>query len=117
MTKELFGLITSNLYSIIYYSSEICHLPTLKQNLKQKVLSSSASAIKCCLKFDSTMISFERICVMNKRAVPDKYLLYKHALALYKLINTVDNSLEWSVLNFNSSISFLIASSAMANVN
>ena len=39
---------------------------------------------------------------MNKRAVPEKFLLYKHALALYKLMNTDAYSLEWSAPNYNS---------------
>ena len=35
---ELKGLVTSNYYSILYYNSEIWHLPSLSPNLKQKML-------------------------------------------------------------------------------
>ena len=43
--KELLTLITSNLYSILFYNSEIWHLPSLKATLKQKLLSASARAL------------------------------------------------------------------------
>ena len=49
-TKELLQLVTSNFFSILYYNSEIWHLQSLKVNLKQKLLSSSARAIKTCVK-------------------------------------------------------------------
>ena len=48
-TKELLQLITSNYYSILYYNSEIWHLQSLKANLKQKLLSSSARGVKSCV--------------------------------------------------------------------
>ena len=41
--------ITMNVYSILYNNSEIWHLSGLKINLKQKVLSVSAKAIKTCM--------------------------------------------------------------------
>ena len=40
--KELLSLVTSNFYSILYYNSEIWHLPTLKTTLKQSLLRTSA---------------------------------------------------------------------------
>ena len=57
-TKELLQLITANSYSILYYNSEIWHLDTLKHNLKQLLLSSSAKAIKTCVKYNTNDISF-----------------------------------------------------------
>ena len=103
-TQELLQLITSNFYSILYYNSEIWHLPSLKRVLKQKLLSSSAKAIKICAKFDTGDISFINIHKMYKRASPDNFLLYKHALALYKLFWSRDLSMEFIALNFNSII-------------
>ncbi len=100
-TKELLQLITSNFYSILYYNSEIWHLPTLKFNLKRKLLSLSANALKVCMKYDTSMISFETIHELNNRAVPKKYMLYRHALTLYKILNSHDYSLEWCSINFN----------------
>ena len=37
--KELLQLVTSNVFSILYYNSKIWHLPSLKSELKQKLLS------------------------------------------------------------------------------
>ena len=44
--SELISLVTSNFYSILYYNSEIWHLPSLKFSLKQKLLSVSSKALK-----------------------------------------------------------------------
>ena len=101
-TTELLQLITSNFYSILYYNSEIWHLPTLKGILKQKLLSSSARAIKVCVKFNVNDVSFARIHEIYKRSTPENYLLYKQALALYKLFWSNDLSTEFIHLNFNS---------------
>ena len=46
---ELKQLLTSNYYSVLYYNSEIWHLPTLSPHLKLKLLSASANAIKLCI--------------------------------------------------------------------
>ena len=100
-TKELLQLVTSNFFTILYYNSEIWHLPTLKQNLKKKIMSLSANALKLCMKYDTRMVSFEKIHEMTQRATPENYLLYRHALMLYKILNSTDYSLEWCELNYN----------------
>ena len=94
-------LITSNFYSILYYNSEIWHIQSLKCNLKQKILSSSAKAIKTCVKFKTNDLSYVRLHEMFNRATPEKFLLYKHALGLHKLYRSTDYSLEWTALNLN----------------
>ena len=38
---------------------------------------------------------------MNNRATPEKILLYKHSLALYRLYNNNDPTMELCALNFN----------------
>jgi hypothetical protein len=45
-TLEIIQLLTSNFFSRLYYGSELWHLPTLNQNLKQLLLSASANALK-----------------------------------------------------------------------
>ena len=100
-TKELLQLVTSNFFSILYYNSEIWHLPTLKQNLKKKLMSLSANALKLCINFDTRMVSYDKIHEMTRRATPEKYLLYRHALMLFKILNSSDYSLEWCGLNCN----------------
>ena len=100
-TKELLQLVTSNFFSVLYYNSEIWHLPTLKTTLKKKLLPSSACAIKTCVKYNTNDTSFERLHEIYERATPEKYLLYKTALSLYKLHNSTDFSVEWAALNLN----------------
>ena len=98
-TNELKGLLTSNYYSVLYYNSEIWHLPTLKPNLKQKLLSASANAIKLCLTKLPPNTSFETIHSLAKRGTPTQMSTYKHALQLYKLFNSTQMSDDWVSLN------------------
>ena len=93
-TTELLQLITSNFFSVLYYNSEIWHLHSLKSNLKKMLLSASARAVKMCVKFKTDYLSFIWIHSMYNRATPEKFLLYKHALTLFKLINTNDYTME-----------------------
>ena len=99
--KELLQILTSNFYSVLYYNSEIWHLPSLSVNLKQKLFSASAIALKTCTKINDLGISYHQYHVINNRATPDKLLEYKHALSLYKLYNDSPHSLEWLALNNN----------------
>ena len=57
----------------------------MEANLKQKLMSSSAKAVKTCIKFGTNDLSFVRVHEMYNRATPEKFLLYKHALNLFKL--------------------------------
>ena len=57
-TRELVQIATATVYSILHYNSEIWHIHSLKQSIKQKILSSSANVLKACMKFNSRMISF-----------------------------------------------------------
>ena len=98
---ELLQLITSNFYSILYYNSEIWHLPSLKPSLKQKLLSASARALKVCNRQVDNYMSFENIHTLNKRATPIKILKYKLAICLFKLYNMNYNVIEFCILNFN----------------
>ena len=99
--KELLELITANYYSILYYNSDIWHIPSLKPALKQLLLSASAKAIKVCMYKPSPMISFIDLHKLNKRATPNQLLNYKHALLLYNVYNENQPSAEWLALNFN----------------
>ena len=94
-TNELLQLITANFYSILYYNSEVWHLQALKSNLKQKLLSASANAIKVCIKFCTNDISFIDLHKTYNRATPENFLLYKHAITLFKLLNEQTFTTEW----------------------
>ena len=100
-TEELLQVVTSNVYSILFYNSEIWDLHSLKSNLKPKLLSCSATAIKSCVKYSTNDKSFVDLHNTHKRATPEKILLYKHALNLYKLMKDSDYNIEWVALNYN----------------
>ena len=100
--KELLQLVTSNFYSVLYYASEICHIPSLICALKQKLLSSSARALKCCMKSNCEMIFFEDLHLVSSRATPQNLMIYMHELLLHKLYNGNIHDTEWINLNFMS---------------
>ena len=100
--EELLKLITSNVYSILFYNSEVWHLPTLKQSLKNTLLSASAKALKLCAKsVDLWMLSFTHLHEMAGRATPNQMMDYKLALQLYKTFNYRCPIVDWVSLNFN----------------
>ena len=98
---EIKNLLTSNFFSILYYNSEIWHLPSLNPKLKQTLLSASANALKLCLQHYDPMISITNVHIQTNRAHPDKYCIYKHALMLHKIYNNQTPKLDWISLNFN----------------
>ena len=83
------------MFTVLYYNSEIWHLPNLKYKLKKKLTSVSAKAIKTCMYYPDHMVSFENIHKMNNRAMPEAFMSYKCAIQLFKIYNTNDHSLEW----------------------
>ena len=97
--EELKGLLTSNYFSVLYYNSEIWHLPTLSPLLKQKLLSASANAVKLCLSKLPLNTSYEAIHRLAKMATPSQMSNYKHALQLHKLYNSTNMSDDWLNLN------------------
>ena len=97
--KELLQVVTANFYSVLYYGSEIWHIPSLKTTLKQKLLSASSLALKTCSKQNCDQISFINLHRLNMRATPENLMLYKHAILLYKLYNCEDFNFEWQHLN------------------
>ena len=99
--NELRSLITSNFYSILYYNSEVWHLPTLNPVSKNHLLAASANALKLCTpNYDRTM-SFETLHLLNGRANPTNLMKYKHAILLYKIYNRGEPPKDWLALNFN----------------
>ena len=100
-TPELINLVTSNFYSILFYNSEIWHLPNLNLNLKHALLVASANCLKMCLNYPSEIISYQNLHKITKRATPEMYCNYKMALSLYKVFNDKFPCNEWLHLNFN----------------
>ena len=98
---EILSLLTSNFYSILYYNSEVWHLPTLKPELKQLLLSASAKALKISQRVPDSYESFVNIHTSCKRALPNQLITYKHAILLHKIFNTQSPEIDWIDLNFN----------------
>ena len=97
---EILTLITSNYFSILYYNSEICHLPTLNPEIKQHLLSATANALKLAQRHPDRMESFINIHNTLKRATPHNLMVFKHAVLLHKLFNNQNPPLEWVDLHF-----------------
>ena len=91
---------TANFYSVLYYNSEVWHLPTLKPEIKQHLLSASANALKLAQHIQDRMESFINVHVNAKRATPEKFMIYKHAILLHKLFNTQTPQMEWVDIHF-----------------
>ena len=87
--------------SIMYYNSEIWHIPTLKPTLKQKILSVSAKALRVCTSYVDYGQSFVNVHRMCNRASLNSIMSYKLALCLHKIYNQDFNSIEFTNLNFN----------------
>ena len=87
----------------------------------KKLTSISAKAIKTCMYYPDSMISFENIHKMNNRAMPEAFMSYKLAIQLHKLYNVESPSLDQTTLNFNQILTsrqtkFLISKSNLHKV-
>ncbi len=100
-TNELINIVTSNFYSILFYNSEIWHLPTLDRNLRHSLFTASANALKICHHYPNELISYYNYHKMSDRATPEMMCNYKLALSLYKTMNNQFPETEWTHLNFN----------------
>ena len=102
-SEELLRLVTSNFYSLLFYNSEIWHIHTIHGSLKRLLLSTSAKAIKTCLRAgDCALMSFEDIHELSGRATPQQMMNYKMSLQLYRTINLQVPTQDWVSLNLNS---------------
>ena len=98
--SEILQLLTSNFYSVLLYNSEIWNIPYLKTDLKRRLLSASANALKVCTPTYHDRMSYLELHRINNRATPTEFSNYKHALLLHKLIHTEIPTLDWIDLNF-----------------
>ena len=88
---ELKQLLTSNFYSVLYYSAEIWMIPSLHANLKKHPMSCSAQALKLLGNKSDLRNSNVQHHLMNGRATPLQMMQYKHSLLLFKLYNEHTN--------------------------
>ena len=103
--SELLQLITSNFYSVLYYNSEVWHIPSLHQSLQRSLLTASSKALKVCAKSsDLWMLSYNELHEMAGRATPMQLREYKIALQLYKTMDVQIPETDWINLNLNAVI-------------
>ena len=95
----------SNYNYVIYYYSEICNTLNLQSDLKQRLLSASANALKVCTPMHHNRISYLELHKMKKRATPSEMSEYKHTLLLVKLVNTEILVGDWVNLRFQQTFS------------
>ena len=99
--SELLSLLTSNYYSILFYNSEVWHIPNLKPQLKQLLMSASANALKITQRTLNPFESFIDVHKSCKRATPNQMVIYKQAILLHTLYNKCLPQADWMDLNFN----------------
>ena len=63
-------------------------------------LSTSANALKLCTPYYDYTMSYDFLHTIIERAAPAKFMLYKHAIQLYKLFNLHEPPQDWVALNF-----------------
>jgi hypothetical protein len=79
----------SNFYSIIYYNSEIWHLPKLNPLLKIHLLTASATALKLCTPNYDQTISYKLLHEINSRAkLPHRYSIISTLCCFAKILMT-----------------------------
>ena len=100
-STEILALLTSNFFSILFYNSEVWHIPTLKPPLKQLLLSASANALKISQKVPNPFESFINVHKSCKRATPNQMMQFKHAIILHNLYSINLPQADWLDLNFN----------------
>ena len=98
-------MITANFYSILYYNSEIWHLPGLNPHLKQLLLAASAHALKLCTPSYERSMSYKDLHIINKRATPPQLMKYKLSIQLHRLYNGNEPIHDWLALNHNQNLS------------
>ena len=72
----------------------------MKCDLKKRLLSASANALKLCSPFYHDRMSFWELHKINKRVTPTELCNYKHALLFHRLVSTEIPTDDWVDLNF-----------------
>jgi hypothetical protein len=99
--KKIFlPILTSIVFSKLYYNVEVWHLPYLNHSLLQKLMAFSANSITMALHYPRKLISYENLHKMWNKATPEIVCIYKLSLLLNKLYNYKFNIEEWTHFNF-----------------
>ena len=77
---EMRTLLDTYFYSVLYYNSCIWLVPEIGSEMKQKLLSILACALRSCIANNNSVVSFERIHEINRKCTPPQIMLYQSAL-------------------------------------
>ena len=75
-------------------------MPDLADSIKKSIKKSSAVALKICIKNYDQFTRHTEIHTMAGRSLPQNLCLYRHAILLYKLVNTCVPENEHLHMNF-----------------
>ena len=97
-------LLDSNFYSILYYSAVIWLTPAILAVMKQSLLSISANALRTCVMFKYTDISFDNIHKMCKKCTPAQIMHCQISLNLHKQLNAIEQACTFEHVTILNSI-------------
>ena len=92
--KEMVKLVTAFFYSKLYYNSQVWLIPSLKQDLKNKLNSVSGRALRICHQ-NKNITSIKTLHKDTNRATVKMWLDYCHAILLYDTIKKEIPEEEW----------------------
>jgi hypothetical protein len=99
--SKMINLVKSNFYSILFYNSEVWHIPNLSQDLKHCLSVPLSCALHVCLHYPDRSIPYLDLHKMNKRATPYIFCENNPALLFYKTFSNNTREGEWLYSNLN----------------
>jgi len=112
---EMIKLITSNVYSKLYYASMVWLLPNLKENLFKKLFSHSGQVLKIVDK----NLSYVNLHKKFNRSTPKIFSIYQTSLNLFHAVKTSPEEVQSVTLNDrrNTRLSFVKANNYKVGLN
>ena len=96
-TQEKLCLLTTYVYSRLYYGAQIWLLPSLKLTLKNKLYSASGTALKLL----DRSLTYKELHKQFNRATPSQFQKYVTAVSFYDLVKREMPEDDWINLQFN----------------
>jgi hypothetical protein len=109
-------LLSSSVFSLIYYNSEMWHILTLNPLSRQQLVSVSARALKWCYRNITWWIHSKAFTSFSNSATPNATRLYKHLILLYKLYYSHKHSMKWTWLNVNQILTSCVKPASMSTI-
>ena len=99
---EKLNIVTSLLYSKLYYGSDIWLIPTLNTTCKRKLLSISTQALRIVSNDYLKIFNSNEVHLMLNRFTPAQWSIYSSLLCFYKIFNNHIPQPIWIELQFSS---------------